>query len=86
MIILLTIFLMRFMMHIPSRWIIFVLVVLFTFAGSSCSTRNKMGSCKENSTYRNYNPKKNKSRYSQRYSYKNRSVRKNYVIKNGIAH
>jgi hypothetical protein len=53
---------------------------------SSCSSHLREAACKGNSTYRGYNPKKNKSRYSQKYNYKNRSVRKDYVIKNGIAH
>jgi hypothetical protein len=74
---------MRFLSY---RLVIFALVFLFTFAGSSCSKKSQMGLCKENNAYRNYHPKKNKSKYSQKYRNKDRSVRKDYVIKNGIAH
>ena len=52
----------------------------------SCSNRSREAVCKGNSNYRSQHPKKNKSGYNQKYSYKTRSVRKDYVIKNGIAH
>jgi hypothetical protein len=68
------------------RWIVFALVFLVSVVVSSCSSHSREAICKGNSPNRGYNPKKNKSRYNQKYSYKSRSVRKDYVIKNGIAH
>lgn len=68
------------------RWIVLPSVFILAVVFSSCSSRSREAVCKGNSTYSGYHPKKNKSRYNQKYSYKNRSVRKDYVIKNGIAH
>ncbi|TRZ74044.1 MAG: hypothetical protein D4R97_04525 [Bacteroidetes bacterium] len=67
-------------------WIVLAFIFLFSVVFPSCSSRSREAVCKGNSTYRGYTQKKNKSRYIQKYTYKNRSVRKDYVIKNGIAH
>jgi hypothetical protein len=68
-----------------SDWIIFIMVCFLAGLAPSCASRSREASCRGNNTYRAYNPKKNKSRYGQKYDYKNHSVRKDYVIKNGIA-
>jgi hypothetical protein len=70
---------------IPVKWIIIPLILLFSLAITSCSSHLRESACKGNNTYRGYKPKKNKSRYNQIYGYKSRSVKKDYVIKNGIA-
>ena len=62
--------------------VIFIISVLF----SSCASGKREAVCKGNYTQKNYNSKKNKSRYNQKYASKSKSVRKDYVIKNGIAH
>jgi hypothetical protein len=68
------------------KWFFLSLIFLVSTVLFSCSKKSREGLCKGNNTYRGYVPKKNKSRYNQKYSYKTRSVRKDYVIKNGIAH
>jgi hypothetical protein len=67
-------------------WIALTFLFLLSVVLPSCSSRSREAVCKGNSNYRGQHPKKNKSRYNQKFSYKNRSVRKDYVIKNGIAH
>jgi len=67
------------------RWTVFALFFLISVVFPSCSSHSREAICKGSNTYKGYNPKKNKSRYNQKYIYKNRSVRKDYVIKNGIA-
>ena len=61
--------------------VFFLLSVLF----SSCSSRSREAVCKGNYTQKNYTSKKNKSRYNEKYVTKSKSVKKDYVIKNGIA-
>jgi hypothetical protein len=58
-----------------------VLIAFFSSCGSS-----KMSTCQTKQYHKTYNTKKNRNNYGQRYSQKTRSVRKEYVIKNGIAH
>jgi len=67
-------------------WIVLTLIFLLSTAFSSCSNRSREAVCKGNSPSKGYSLRKNKSRYNQKYSYKTKSVRKDYVIKNGIAH
>ncbi len=67
-------------------WIVLAFIILLPVVLPSCSSRSREAVCKGNSNYRGQHPKKNKSRYNQKYSYKNKSVKKSYVIKNGIAH
>ena len=62
------------------------LIFLISMTGNSCSSHLREAVCKGNNTYRVHSHKKNKSNYNQKYSYKSRSVKKDYVIKNGIAH
>jgi hypothetical protein len=67
--------------------IVLALIFLLSVMSSSCASSSRKSVCKGNNTYyRGYNQKKNKSSYNQKYTYKYRSVRKDYVIKNGIAH
>jgi hypothetical protein len=66
----------------------FLLLLLFVSSlvlCSACSSRKSL--CTGNVTHKttSYN-KRNKNNYGKRYSYKSKSVRKDYVIKNGIAH
>jgi hypothetical protein len=68
------------------KWIFLIMIFLVSLVGPSCSSRSRESLCRTNGTYRSYNAKKNKSRYNQKYNAKTRSVRKDYVIKNGIAH
>lgn len=63
---------------------IIISVILIAFLSSCGSSR--MNTCQSNHYHKTYNTKKNRSNYGQRYSYKTRSVKKEYVIKNGIAH
>ena len=67
-------------------WIALTFFFLLSVVLPSCSSRSREAVCKGNSNYRGQHAKKNKSRYNQKYTYKTRSVRKDYVIKNGIAH
>jgi hypothetical protein len=66
-------------------WLIVTVSFLFLMVCFSCSSHSREAMCKGNNTYRSYQAKKNKSRYNQKYVYKNKSVKKDYVIKNGIA-
>ena len=65
--------------------VILIPVILLSGLLFSCSSRTRVMLCKANNPRMHYNAKKNKSRYGQKYNYKNHAVRKDYVIKNGIA-
>jgi hypothetical protein len=69
-----------------TKWIFFTFIILFSLTFSFCSSHSKLAACKGSNAHMGYIQKKNKSRYSQKYSLKTRSVKKDYVIKNGIAH
>ena len=73
------------MKSMPGIRIIIPLIFIVSLIITSCSSHIRENACKGNNTYRGYIPKKNKSRYNQIYGYKGRSVKKDYVIKNGIA-
>lgn len=60
-----------------------LMLFLFLFAGSGCSSRKKH--CSGNVPTKSSYNKRNKNNYSKRYSNKSRSVKKDYVIRNGIA-
>jgi len=66
-------------------WLTVTVSFLFLVFCFSCSSHSREAICKGNNTYRSHHSKKNKSRYNQRYVYKSKSVKKDYVIKNGIA-
>jgi hypothetical protein len=74
------------MIFYRKRWIFLAFIFLLSVAAPSCGSHSREAICKGNNTYRGYKSKKNKSRYNQKYISKSRSVRKDYVIKNGIAH
>ncbi len=69
-----------------TKWIFFTLIIFVSSIFPFCSSRARVNACKGNNTYRGYISKKNKSKYAQKYSFKSRSVKKDYVIKNGTAH
>jgi hypothetical protein len=73
-------------MKFTQQFVVIVgIVFLFSVVFSSCASRKRENTCRANNTYHNYSKKKNKSRYNQKYVSKSKSVRKDYVIKNGIA-
>lgn len=74
------------MKSLPGIRIIIPFIFIVSLIIASCSSHMRETTCKGNNTYRGYIPKKNKSRYRQIYGFKSRSVKKDYVIKNGIAH
>jgi len=65
-----------------SFFLVIFIVSLFSF--SSCSHSRK-SLCSGNIIHKSNYGKRNKNNYGKRYSYKSKSVRKDYVIKNGIA-
>lgn len=70
------------------RLILIVALLALIVAGPvfiSCSSKSCGGVVTSPGGKSKY-AKKNKSYYRQKFSYKPRSVRKDYVIKNGIAH
>ncbi len=73
-------------MNILTKWIFFTLIVIISLIFPFCSSHAKIAACKGTNAHRGYIQKKNKSRYNQKFGFKSRSVRKDYVIKNGIAH
>jgi hypothetical protein len=68
------------------RLTVFALIFFLSVGFNSCSSHSREAICKGNYPHRGYNPKKNKSRFTPQNSNTNKSVRKDYVIKNGIAH
>lgn len=73
-------------MKLKEKSLFFLIVFLFSlFSLSSCSHSRK-SLCSGNITPKASYNKRNKSNYGKRFSYKPRSVKKDYVIKNGIAH
>jgi hypothetical protein len=73
------------MNKLRTKWIFFTLIVLIPLIFTFCSTHSKIAACKGSNAHRGYIQKKNKSRYSQKLGFKSKSVKKDYVIKNGIA-
>ncbi|MCX6244076.1 MAG: hypothetical protein NTU98_05165 [Bacteroidetes bacterium] len=61
------------------------MILLFAFSGISCSHKSSVNSCRESNYHNRYGTQKNKNNYSKKYGYKSRTVKKDYVIKNGIA-
>lgn len=61
-----------------------VLILIPVYILPSCKSSRK-STCNTGSYHKKYNAKKNRNGYNQKYSFKSRSIRKDYVIKNGIA-
>ncbi|MEI7898246.1 MAG: hypothetical protein WCJ26_14505 [bacterium] len=57
-----------------------LIIFMLAFTAGSCKSR-KAG-CDANGQNKTMKMKKNKSRYSSRYEYKSKPVRKSYVIRN----
>jgi hypothetical protein len=70
-------------MSIPRGFTILLsLFIIFMGLGlGSCNSRKAV--CDSNKQYQPSKMKKNKSNYGVRYGYKSKSVRKDYVIRNG---
>ena len=65
----------------------FLVVLSFFIVTLSASCKKNIPTCQSNKTFhKTYNTKKNRSNYGQLYGNHSRSVKKDYVIKNGIAH
>jgi hypothetical protein len=61
----------------------FWIAILITASFASCKSDKHL--CHEKQFHKTYNTKKNKSKYNQKYSVKNKSIRKDYRIRNGVA-
>lgn len=67
------------------KWLFITLIFLISMILSSFSPHHRESSFKGSRTYSGRAHNKNKSRYNKKYNYKSKTVKKDYVIKNGIA-
>jgi hypothetical protein len=71
------------MIHRRTVQVIIMLLLISGIISGSCHSRKDL--CNSKSYHKTYNTKKNRNRYNQKYSNKGKTVKKDYVIRNGIA-
>jgi hypothetical protein len=57
-------------------------LIIFCLAFTSSSCKSRKAGCDANGQYKTKKMKKNRSSYGTRYDYKNKPVKKSYVIRN----